>query len=348
MTGGWSDKRVFITGHTGFIGGWLALTLARAGAHVHGYSLPPPTEPSFFVATGLASSLARDVRGNVLDAAAISAAMASAKPDFVFHLAAQPIVRRAYTEPAETIEVNLMGTVRVLDAIRASPGVSGAVMMTTDKVYANREWSWGYRENDRLGGSEPYSAGKACAELITEAYRKSYFAGGCRIATVRAGNVIGGGDWAQDRIIPDAVRAFSAGQVLSVRSPSSVRPWQHVLDVVSGLLLTAEHLLAGRPGADDAFNIAPPTEEQVSVGELIDGFTRTWGDGAGWRSEVAHGPKETTLLRLDASKARLEIGWTPRLAVRQSIARTCGWYRAFHDRADMMRTSLADIEEVLG
>lgn len=348
MSGIWSGKRVLITGHTGFIGGWLALALSRAGCDVHGYALPPPTQPSFFAATGLAGRLGSDVRGNVLDAAAVTAAVASVRPDFVFHLAAQPIVRRAWSEPAETIEVNLMGTVRVLDAIRACPSVAGAIMMTTDKVYANREWVWGYRETDRLGGSEPYSAGKACAELITEAYRKSYFAGGCRIATLRAGNVIGGGDWAEDRIIPDAVRAFSSGRSLCVRSPHAVRPWQHVLDVVSGLMLTAEHLLAGRPGTDAAWNIAPPTEEQVSVGALVEAFTSAWGPGASWQSEASRGPKETGLLRLDASKARMDLGWAPRLAIAQSIARTSAWYRAYYDRSDMQRASLADIEEVLG
>jgi CDP-glucose 4,6-dehydratase len=345
----WRGRRVLVTGHTGFIGGWLSLALIRAGAQVHGFALAPPTEPSLFACGRLSELLASDERGDIRDARALAAVMRGAAPDAVFHLAAQPLVRRAWAEPADTIDVNVMGTVRVLDAIRACPSVDRAVIMTTDKVYANREWVWPYREADRLGGSEPYGAGKAAAELITGAFRSSYFtaAGACRIATVRAGNVIGGGDWAADRLVPDAVRAFSAGTALVVRRPAAVRPWQHVIDVVSGLLLVGASLETAAPDDGCCWNIAPPLDEQVPVGDLVAALARHWGEGAAWRNEGDGGPEEAGLLRLDASKAKTELGWTPRVDLATSLAMTGAWYRAFYERRDMRDISCAQIEEIL-
>lgn len=344
MSSTWRGRNVLLTGHTGFIGGWLSLALQRLGARVHGFALAPPTEPSFFVATGLSKAISSDTRGDVRDTAAVSAVCAAAAPEIVLHLAAQPIVRRAWAEPAETFDTNVMGTVRVLDAVRATTSVKAVVVMTTDKVYANREWPWAYRETDRLGGSEPYSASKAATELVVDAYRKSYLDGKCTIATVRAGNVIGGGDWAVDRIIPDAVRAFTAGVPLSVRNPNAVRPWQNVIDVVAGLIAVAEDVAEGR---SEAWNLAPRAEEQVSVGELVDGFTRAWGGTAAWRSEISQGPKETHLLRIDASKARQILGWAPRLTIEDSIARSCRWYQAQARGEDMLKIAKRDLEEVL-
>ena len=342
----WTGREVFVTGHTGFKGSWLALWLHALGARVSGYALAPPTAPSLFaqarVADGLASTLA-DVR----DLPRLVAAMAAAAPEVVFHLAAQSLVRASYADPVETYATNVMGTVHVLEAARRVPSVRAVVIVTTDKCYENREWEWGYREVDRLGGRDPYSNSKACAELVTDAYRQSFF-GDARVAvaSARAGNVIGGGDWAVDRVVPDAMRAFAAGAPLAIRNPRSVRPWQHVLEPLAGYLALAEHLLRDGAAAAEAWNFGPPDELVLPVGTLADKLVHAWGGGAAWQGpppEAAAGPHEATLLRLDASKARRRLAWRARLSIDESVAWIVEWHQAVARGGDARALTLAQI-----
>ncbi|MEE8515679.1 MAG: CDP-glucose 4,6-dehydratase, partial [Alphaproteobacteria bacterium] len=264
-TGFWAGRRVFVTGHTGFMGGWLCLWLGRLGAEVYGYALTPPTEPSLFEAAGLASHMASTI-ADVRDYERLSAALQAARPEVVLHLAAQPLVRRAYAEPVETYATNVMGTVNLLEAVRQCPTVRAAVIVTTDKVYENHERTRGYRETDALGGREPYGNSKACAEFAADAYRRSYFHDSdTGIATVRAGNIIGGGDWAQDRLVPDAMRAFAVGEPLHIRHPNSVRPWQHVLEPLSGFLVLAERLAAAPADWAGGWNFGPDENDARTV-----------------------------------------------------------------------------------
>ena len=340
----WSGRRVLLTGHTGFKGGWLATWLLELGARVTGYALPPATTPALFDLAGLAAKL--DSRlGDVRDAGPVAEAVAAARPSVVFHLAAQPIVSRSYREPAATVTTNVTGTVNVLEAVRQSPGVEAVVVITSDKCYEPLAAPRGLHEDDRLGGADPYSASKAAAELVVKAYRQSFFASGRpAVATARAGKVIGGGDWAEDRIVPDAVRAFSCGQPLRVRRPAAVRPWQHVLEPLAGYLALAERL-AGPQGAAwaEAWNFGPRDADAVPVATLVALLAAQW-DGARTEAAVTPGELETEVLRLDWSKARDRLGWRPVLGLEEGVALTAAWYRTAAARpADAYELTAAQV-----
>lgn len=327
LAGFYRGRRCFLTGHTGFKGAWLALWLRQMGAEITGYALDPLTEPSLFALGRVADGL-RDVRGDIRDAEPLRRAMAEAKPEIVLHLAAQAIVTRSYEAPKETFDTNVGGTVNLLEAARACPSVRTVVVVTSDKCYENREWPHAYRETDALGGYDPYSASKGAAELVCAAYRRSFFEkAGIGLASARAGNVIGGGDWAKDRIVPDAVRALQAGQPIVVRNPLSVRPWQHVLEPLHGYLLLAARL-SGSLAYAGAWNFGPPTASCQTVQNLVDTFLATWGSGSWERAgEGVQSGHEAGLLALDSQKAWLRLGWQPHWAFEHAIARTSAWYR---------------------
>jgi CDP-glucose 4,6-dehydratase len=344
----WRGRRVFLTGHTGFKGGWLALWLARRGALVRGYALDPPTEPNLFTLARV-GSVAEDVRGDILDRPKLEAAMREFAPEIVFHMAAQPLVRRSYRDPLGTYMTNVMGTAHVLEAARTTPSMRAVVCVTTDKCYENREWQRPYSESDALGGHDPYSSSKACAELVCAAWRSSFFlverpeSERLLLATARAGNVIGGGDWSEDRLIPDLMRGFHAGEPVRIRRPQAIRPWQHVLEPLHGYLLLAERLLAGDAAAAAAFNFGPRDEDAWTVEQIATFLAKKWGAGAEWVRDADPGVHEAGTLRLDASKAQAELGWQPRLTLSAALAWTVEWYRAWQDGADLPETSSSQI-----
>ena len=345
----WAGRRVFLTGHTGFKGAWLALMLDRLNAAVTGYALAPPTETNAFDLFGI-SDLLRDVRGDICDREALGAAMAEAEPEIVFHLAAQSLVRRSYADPLETYRTNVLGTANVLDCARRMPSVRLVVIVTTDKCYENREAAVGYREEDRLGGADPYSASKACAELVSASFRQSFFADcGTTVVTVRAGNVIGGGDFAADRIVPDAFRAMAARRTLDVRHPGAVRPWQHVLEPLRGYLLLAERALSGSQ-VRDAYNFGPGPEGEHQVRDLLDRLGAAWNvpGSIGWRHDRSPQPKETKLLRLDTARARDDLGWQPILTFDEAVLWTAEWYRAFAERSAIAGFTREQADRYLG
>lgn len=322
-------KKVFLTGHTGFKGTWLCRILLLAGADVTGYALEPPTRPSLFVQSGTEKQM-RSVNGDVRDAKRLKDALVAAKPDIVFHLAAQPIVRMSYKDPAATYGVNVMGTVHVLEALRASPDVRSFVNITTDKVYLNREWAWGYRENDELCGYDPYSNSKSCSELVTYSYRNSFFygEGAPAVSTARSGNVIGGGDYAVDRIIPDCIRAVESGRTISLRNPHSTRPYQHVLECLRGYLTLAKAQYEDGSVAG-AYNFGPDEESCVSTGQLATLFCVSWGNGAAWEAAAeADAPHEANFLKLDCSRSRSVLGWRPQWGIRDAVDKIVGWEKA--------------------
>jgi CDP-glucose 4,6-dehydratase len=341
----WRGRRVFLTGHTGFKGGWLALWLARLGARVHGYALDPATTPDFFTTAGVAAAMASDTRADVRDPRALAEALRAADPEIVLHLAAQPLVRLSYAEPAATYAVNVLGTVNLLEAARQCHSVRAIVNVTTDKCYANREWLWGYRETDQLGGLDPYSSSKACAELLSVAYRESYFRQqGVGLATARAGNVIGGGDWAQDRLVPDFFRAADAGVPLQVRNLGATRPWQHVLGPLHGYLLLAQQLYEHGPRHAGAWNFGPRSDDTRSVRELLDSLVQLVPDTS-WQGDAGVHPHEAHTLRLDSSKAQFELSWSPRWHLAQALARTVRWHQAWRRGEAMHAFSLAQIHD---
>ena len=346
----WSGRRVFVTGHTGFKGGWLMGLLQRLGADAHGYALAPPSEPNVFTVADV-SRFGSSTIGDIRDGARLAAAMADAAPEIVLHLAAQALVRPARANPVETFSTNVVGTAQVLDAVRATPGVTACVVVTSDKVYDNVEWPWAYRETDRLGGKEPYGASKACTELVVESYRASYFSGDghtALLASARAGNVIGGGDWAEDRLIPDAVRAFSTGGSLTIRNPSSVRPWQHVLEPLSGYLRLAEALATGVSlPAPLAYNFGPAADDAVPVRVIADEIASRWAGAASWSHDTRFQPYEARLLEVDSAKARTLLGWQPRWRLAQALDRTIDWYKAFYAGHDMHDFTQRQIDEYL-
>ena len=327
----WKDKKVFITGHTGFKGSWLTLLLHRMGARVVGYSLAPSTQPNLYTAAGIGELCEKSYIADVRDADTLQHALVETQPDIVLHLAAQPLVRPSYKDPVGTYATNIMGTVHLLEAIRVTPSVKVCVIVTTDKCYENREQDYAYREHDPLGGYDPYSSSKACAEIATAAYRRSFFEEGVSISTARAGNVIGGGDWSEDRLVPDAVKAFAAGKTFFVRNPKSIRPWQHVLDPLMGYLQLAEKQWSNPKEYSQAFNFGPNSEHRVEVCEVADILTSCWGEGARWEvlksKEIA--PHEALLLTLDISQACERIGWKPRFSYQDAIVRTALWYKQF-------------------
>lgn len=328
--GVWKDKRVFLTGHTGFKGGWMALWLHSLGAKVRGYALDPCTNPNLFTVVDI-GSLVEDVRGDIRDAAKLDRAMLEFAPEVVFHMAAQPLVRLSYQDPIGTFETNVIGTARVLDAVRRTPSVRAVVSVTTDKCYENNEWIWPYRETDPLGGHDPYSASKACAEIVSASFRRSFFEPGRRVAlaTVRAGNVIGGGDWSTDRLLPDLVRGFLSGEPVRIRRPHSIRPWQHVLEPLHGYLMLAERLL-GHDAArfSTAYNFGPTDEDARPVAWIADRMTHFWGDNASWvLDEDPNAPHEANYLKLDTARARHDLLWKPQLRLETALEWLVSWYR---------------------
>jgi CDP-glucose 4,6-dehydratase len=347
--GFWAGRRVLITGHTGFKGSWLSLLLTRLGARVSGFSLDPPTTPSLFVEGRVADVLASHIRGDVRDEQAVRRAVESTQAEIVFHLAAQPLVRDSYARAAETFAVNVMGTVNVLDACRDNPTVAAVIVITTDKVYENKEWRWGYREVDAIGGRDPYSASKACAELVTTAYRLSFKIGSAgAVASARAGNVIGGGDWANDRLVPDCVRAFQGGGEVVIRNPRSIRPWQHVLDCLHGYVLLAESLARQGGELAGAFNFGPGQNDQAEVSQLVELACRLWGNGARCRyEENPDAPHEAGFLWLDSMRAHSSLNWYPAWETRAALTRTMEWYKARAEGADPRELCARDITDLL-
>ena len=346
----WRGKRVFITGHTGFKGSWLSLWLQQMGAHVVGYSLAPPTNPSLFdvarVGEGIISLIA-DIR----DFSMLSAAVTKYRPEIIFHMAAQPLVRLSYEQPVETYATNVMGTVHLFETIRRTGGVRVVVNITSDKCYANQEWVWGYRENEPMGGYDPYSSSKGCAEIVTTAYRDSFFSladyarHGVALASARAGNVIGGGDWAADRLIPDIMRAFLAGNRVVIRNPRAIRPWQHVLEPLSGYLMLAEALWHGGADFAEAWNFGPDESDARPVLWVMEKIAAAWGRSGAWIVDEGDNHHEATYLKLDSSKARARLGWRPRWSLDRALHAVNEWYMTHQAGKDVAQLTIDQIKE---
>lgn len=348
----WKGKHVFLTGHTGFKGGWLSVWLSSMGAKVFGYALAPNTRPSFFDVVGVADLLEQNHIADIRDLAPVQLAIKQANPDVLIHMAAQPLVRYSYDNPLETFSTNVMGTANVLEAARGIKQLKAIVVVTTDKCYENKEWVWGYRENEPLGGADPYSSSKACAELVTSAYRQSFFSGNvanssAALASARAGNVIGGGDWSLDRLIPDALAAFKAGKPLVIRNPLATRPWQHVLEPLSGYLLLAQALCEKGSAFASAWNFGPRDEGTQTVERVIDQLSAAWGNNQGWQQDAKAQPHEAHLLKLDCSKAHQELGWVPKWSLEQSIEKIVHWHKALEAGNDIKAVSLEQIKQYM-
>lgn len=348
----WKNKRVLITGHTGFKGSWLCLLLSEMESNIFGYALDPPTTPSLFNEAkleGLVSSYICDIRNyhKLLEI------VQQCRPEIVFHMAAQPIVRESYNNPVDTYSVNVIGTVNLLEAIRHTPGVKAIVNVTTDKCYENKEWHWGYRENDPLGGHDPYSSSKACSELVTSSFRNSYFnlcdyfKHGVGIASARAGNVIGGGDWAKDRLIPDFMSSMIKGEEVKIRSPYAVRPWQHVLDPLTGYMVLAERLYTNGPAYSEAWNFGPDDSESKSVEWIVNRFTDLWGKGFTYTIDQNPHPHEASYLKLDCSKAKAKLEWLPFWDIDTALQCTVEWYKAWINKNNMRKFTINQIIDYL-
>jgi CDP-glucose 4,6-dehydratase len=346
----WRGKRVFLTGHTGFKGGWMSLWLQSLGADLTGFSLLPPTQPSLFEVAHVGNSM-RSLIGDIRDLASLQRGMQEAQPEIIIHMAAQPLVRYSYQNPVDTYSTNVMGTVHMLEAVRNTPGVKAVVNITTDKCYENREWIWGYRENEPMGGYDPYSSGKGCAELISAAYRSSFFNSntyaqhGVALATVRAGNVIGGGDWAQDRLIPDILAAFEQNKAVEIRNPNAVRPWQHVLEPLRGYLTLAERLFEHGPSFAEGWNFGPNDEDVKPVGWIVNQMAKMWGNNARWHLDTDNHPHEASHLKLDISKARSRLHWHPALRLPDALKMIVDWAQQRQGGADMRALTLAQIQD---
>ena len=342
----WKGKRVFVTGHTGFKGGWICLWLKHLGAEVIGYSLKPATVPSLFEVAGVGEGM-QSIIGDIRDHAKLSKTILGSKPDLVIHMAAQPLVRYSYAQPAETYEVNVMGTIYLLEAVRAMPSVKAVVNVTSDKCYENQERIQGYSENEAMGGIDPYSSSKGCAELVTSAYRQSFFEpAGIALASARAGNVIGGGDWAADRLIPDFFRAMDTGETLNIRSPKAVRPWQHVLEPLSGYLMLAEQLYNNGTSFAEGWNFGPSDDDSQTVRWIIERMAEMRKD-INWRCDEAPQLHEANLLKLDSSKARRQLNWQPVWRLQSALQKTLEWHEAWRNAEDMQAVSLVQINDYL-
>jgi len=349
----WKGKNVFLTGHTGFKGGWLSLWLSSMGAKVYGYALAPYTSPNIYDVVGIEAHLVKSHIENICDLTRLQNAMASARPDVVIHMAAQPLVRHSYFNPVDTYATNVMGTVHVLESLRSLDCVRSAIIVTTDKCYENMEWEWGYRENERLGGNDPYSSSKGCAELVTSAYIQSFFplekysAHQVAIATVRAGNVIGGGDWSIDRLIPDIIRAFEKNKSLVIRNPMATRPWQHVLEPLSGYLILAEALYEKGPNFSGGWNFGPNDDGNCTVYQVIEAFTSRFNRTLKWFQESQEQPHEARLLRLDCSKAKTRLGWQPKWNINAALDATFNWYDGNMSGYDMLKLTTSQINDYM-
>ncbi len=344
----WRGKHVFLTGHTGFKGGWLSLWLQQLGAKVTGYALSPSAEASLFEYANVADGMT-SIIGDVRDIATLAKAVREAAPEIVIHMAAQPLVRRSYIDPVETYSTNVMGVVHLLEAVRQCSTVRAIVNITTDKCYENKEWIWAYRENESMGGYDPYSNSKGCAELVTSAYRNSFFnpekyaQHGVAIATARAGNVIGGGDWAVDRLIPDTLLAFAQDKPAVIRSPRAIRPWQFVLEPLRGYLTLAERLYQDGVAFGDAFNFGPRSDDAQSVEWIVNKLATFWGGSASWEIDAKENPHEAMLLKLDISKAALYLDWHPWLDLEEALQLTVDWVKAMQQGSDLRNESLLQI-----
>jgi CDP-glucose 4,6-dehydratase len=341
----WKGKRVLLTGHTGFKGSWLSLWLQSLGAEVHGFSLPPTTQPALFVEAQVDVEM-HNTFGDIRDFGQFSKSVKSFQPEVVIHMAAQAIVRTSYTDPVETISTNVLGTAHLLEALRYCDSVKAVVNVTTDKCYENNEWVWGYRESEPMGGHDPYSASKGCSELITAAYRRSFLKeAGIHTATARAGNVIGGGDWAEDRLIPDLLRAFEKGVTPVIRNPHSIRPWQHVLEPLSGYLLLAQRLYQEGAGYAEGWNFGPVDEDAKTVESIVNVMAESWGDGANWILGGNYQPHEAQHLKLDISKARTRLGWRPSWSLQTALEKIVDWHRAWINGESVKAYCLKQIAE---
>jgi CDP-glucose 4,6-dehydratase len=339
----WKGKRVLLTGHTGFKGSWLSLWLQSMRAQVVGYALAPMTNPSLFEVANVGQGM-NSVIGDIRDLAKLRAVIAEHSPEIVIHMAAQPLVRYSYQNPVETYATNVMGTVHVLEAVRKTPGVKAVVNITTDKCYENKEWLWGYREDEPMGGHDPYSNSKGCSELVTSAYRRSFFQeNGIALASARAGNVIGGGDWAADRLIPDILRAFEQNQAVIIRNPYATRPWQHVLEPLSGYLTLAELLYTDGQACAEGWNFGPHDDDARPVQWIVEQMVSSWGNGASWQLDGGEHPHEANYLKLDISKAKARLGWQPRWALSAALEKITAWHHAYLAATDMHEFTMQQI-----
>jgi len=340
----WKGKRVFLTGHTGFKGSWLSLWLHRLGAEIKGYALPPPTSPNLFTALKLAEKIESEM-GDIRSQEPLYNSMVEFNPDILIHMAAQPLVRYSYKAPIETYEVNVLGTAKVLEVARSCANLRSIVNVTTDKCYENKEWIWGYRENEPMGGYDPYSSSKACAELVTAAYRQSFMAEqGTGLASARAGNVIGGGDWAEDRLIPDILNSFKKNEAVIIRSPNAIRPWQHVLEPLSGYLLLAQKLYTSPAEYAQGWNFGPKDEDAKAVEWIVNKMANFWGESAAFVLDKKTNPHEAHFLKLDCSKAKSELDWYPQWDLDTALEKVIDWYRAYQRQEDMQKITIEQIE----
>ncbi|MEZ9753812.1 CDP-glucose 4,6-dehydratase [Vibrio cyclitrophicus] len=348
----WKGKKVFVTGHTGFKGGWLSLWLQEMGAIVKGYSLSAPTTPSLFEEAEVWAGMSSE-EGDIRDFTHLRQVMNDFKPEIVFHMAAQPLVRLSYDEPMETYSTNVMGTVYLLEAVKQIGGVKAVVNITSDKCYENREWVWGYREDEAMGGYDPYSNSKGCAELVASSYRQSFFnkdkyhEHGCALASVRAGNVIGGGDWADDRLIPDMLNAFTKGNKVEIRSPHAIRPWQHVLEPLSGYITVAERLYNEGPEYAEGWNFGPKEEDAQPVQWIVETMTKEWGESTEWFLSKGDHPHEAHYLKLDCSKAKMRLDWQPVWDLTTTLNKIVNWQKAWINKEDMKQYTINEIKEYM-
>lgn len=342
----WRGKTVLVTGHTGFKGSWLSLWLSSMGAKVVGYALAPPTTPSLFEVARVAEGMV-SIEADVRDGAKLQSVIAQHQPEIVIHMAAQALVRPSYSNPVETYAINVMGTVNILEAVRQTKCVKALVNVTTDKCYENKEWLWAYRENEAMGGYDPYSSSKACSELVTAAYRSSFFSQGVRVASARAGNVIGGGDWALDRLVPDIMKSIIERHPVKIRNPHAIRPWQHVLEPLSGYLLLAERLYQISADVTEAWNFGPNEDDSRTVQWIVEKLTQEWGEGASWVLDEGEHPHEAHYLKLDCSKAKTRLDWHPRWSLSDALQNIIAWHKAYLAGGDMREVTLNQIKNYI-